>query len=305
MATTKTKSAPAKANVPARTGAAKSLAPIGDDNKPAYLLALEEQNKGKTINADNFDQSDVALPRIKLLQATSKECEAFEDAKPGLFWHTGLDIPLSSAEKPELDFVVCARNKKYLLVAPLEDGQGILARADHFTEWDRTGTWQVKMRGVKKPIEWSIADKNVVASGLDQWGTSNPEDEDSPPAATLFYDYLVLIPDRPDLGPAIYTLARSGIQRAKRGLNDKIKMHETNGRPMQAIVFRAKPTNETGAEGAYKNVQFSTNGFASEDVFNSAYELRGALADYKVQDEEGAAREEPTKDGKAAESKDF
>lgn len=270
----------------------KELAKSDGGGKPQYLLDLEAEAAAKGRAAqqqDNFDQSDVALPRIKLLQATSKEIEAFDTAKAGHFWHTGLDISLGET----LDFVVASRNKKYLLVAPLEDGQGILARADHFTTWDRLGKWSVKKKGHKDPLIWEITDKNVVKSGLDQWGTSIADDENSPPAATLFYDYLIFLPDRMDLGPAIFTATRSSISRAKKGLNDKIKLHGDNGRPMQSIVFRATVTKETGDEGDYKNVRFSQNGFAEEAVFKAAWEHRAALAgDYKAQDEESAVHEE-------------
>jgi len=89
------------------------------ENLPAYLKGLSDSER---FNDDNFDQSDVVVPRVKLSQALSEEVEAFEDAKAGTFWHTGFDINLGS----EFEFVICARKKKYMLVAPLEDGQGIL-----------------------------------------------------------------------------------------------------------------------------------------------------------------------------------
>lgn len=278
----------------------KELAKSDGGGKPQYLIDLENQGRAKT--EDNFDSNDVALPRIKLLQATSKECEAFDNAKTGLFWHTGLDIPLGDT----LDFVVAARNKKYLLVAPLEDGQGILARADHFTEWDRTGSWKVKKKGIKEPLHWEITDRNVAKSGLDKWGTFNPDDENSPPAATLFYDYLIFLPDRLDLGPAIFTCTRSSISRAKKGLNDKIKLHGDNGRPMQSLVFRATVTKEVGDEGDYKNVRFGQNGFSPEEVYKIAYEHRLALTgNYRAQDEESevheAEKEDPGVKGAASE----
>ena len=269
-----------------------------DGGKPSYLAALEKG--GAVRNNDNFDQSDVVVPRVKLLQGLSKECEAFEGAKPGVFWHTGFDEALGK----ELDFVVCSRRKKYLLVAPLEDGQGILARSEDFVNWDRLGSWEVKLKDQKTPVTWAIEDLNVVKSGLDQWGSMDPADENSPPAATLFYEYLVILPDAMHLGPVVLSLTRSQVKKAKKGLNDKIALHESAGRPMQAIVFTMVAENDTNASGQdFKNFRFNGNGFASEEVYKQAMDLQDVLQNYKVQDEEGAATGED--EVKKAESDKF
>lgn len=259
---------------------------------PAYL-------QGQTYKGDedNFDSSDVVIPRIKLLQGISPEITTFDAAKVGNFWHSGMDIDLG----PEVIFVVADRRKKYLLSAPLEDGQGVLARADNAVTWDRTGSWDVKLKGIKKPVTWTITDLDVEKSGLTKWGTSNPEDEDSGPAATLFYDYLVFLPDRLDLGPAVISLARSSIRKAKKGLNDKIKLHQTNGRPMQALVFKATSVDDNSDSGGFKNWQFSGEGFnMNKDLFEMAREHVGALSTYRIQDETdtGEHSADPVDDGK-------
>ena len=270
------------------------VATVGNDDKelPSYLQGF----KGP-VGDDNFDSSDIVIPRIKLLQGLSGEVETFDHAKAGRFWHTGLDMDLGESIK----FVIADRRKKYLLSAPLADGQGILARADDAVKWDRTGSWNVKLKGVKQPVTWEITDVDVLKSGLTKWGTQNPDDEDSPPAATLFYDYLVFLPDHMDLGPAVITLARSAIRKAKKGLNDKIKLHNTQGRPMQALMFEAKSVEEVGDEGPYKNWSFTGAGFVmDESLFNIAMEHKGALAEIKIQDEadDGETEKAPADDGK-------
>lgn len=262
------------------TTAKKNEVATKDPDKPSYLAALE--NSGGVHNDDNFDQSDVVVPRVKLLQGLSKECENFDSAKAGVFWHTGFDEPLGTA----LDFVVCSRKKKYLLVAPIEDGQGILARAEDFHTWDRLGSWQVKIKGTKEPVTWEIKDLNVVASGIDQWGTYDPNEEQSPPAATLFYEYLVILPDHLEYGPVVLSLTRSQIRSAKKGLNDKIRLHESAGRPMQALTFQMIVQNDVNSDGQdFKNFRFVGSGFADEAVYNQAVELKDMLKTYKVQDE--------------------
>ena len=271
-----------------------------ESDVPAYL----QQMQGRVHDNSNFDQSDVIVPRIKLLQGLSKECEVFDDAKAGRFWDTGLD----ENQGEELRFVVASRKKKYLLVAPLEDGQGILARSEDFKYWDRTGEWEVKIKGERHPVTWVISDKEVVASGLDQWGTFNPNDENSPPAATLFYEYLVLrVDDEGNLlakPPAVISLTRSQIRRAKKGLNDKIQLHGDMGRPMQSLVFKATATTDTNSEGQdFKNWMFTGDGFATEATFEQAQKFASSLQHYKVQDEADVVSEESS--GPKAESNQF
>lgn len=247
-----------------------------EDQLPDYL-------KGKTYtNTDNFDSSDVVIPRIKLLQGISPEIQTFDSAKIGEFWHTGLDEALGSSIK----FVIADRRKKYLLSAPIEDGQGVLARADDAKTWDRLGKWTVKIKGVKNPQTWEIASLDLAESGLANWGTSVMDDSDSPPAATLFYDYLVFLPDRLDLGPAVISLARSSVRKAKKGLNDKISIHQTNGRPMQAVLFEATSVDDQSDGQQFKNWQFKPAGFVmDESLFNLAMTHKGALANIKIADE--------------------
>ena len=269
----------------------KAVAKVEKDSVPSYL-----KNYGGPVGDDNFDSSDIVIPKIKLLQGLSNEVEVFDTAKSGRFWHTGLDMDLGDSIK----FVIADRRKKYLLSAPLADGQGILARADDAKTWDRTGEWNVKLKGVKNPVQWTIEHTDVLKSGLTKWGTQNPDDEDSPPAATLFYDYLVFLPDHLDIGPAVITLARSAIRKAKKGLNDKIKLHQSQGRPMQALMFEAKSIEETGDEGPYKNWSFTGAGFVQdESLFTTAMEHRGALAEVVIQDEAETGHDDkaPADDG--------
>jgi len=270
---------------PVPTDNAMTVADTG--SKPSYLIALEQANKGTQKIEDNFDSSDIVIPRVKLLQTQSKELENFEEARAGNFWHTGFDISLGEA----LNFIVCARRKRYILTAPLEDGQGVLARADDFLNWDRTGSWNVKIKGVKNPVKWEITSLNVEESGLAKWGSFNPDDEDSPPAATMFYDYLIILPDFREYGPCVLSLARTQIRKARKGLNDKIALHGSAGRPLQAIKFNVKPVKEEGPSGSYLNVQFSGNGFSTEDEFMTALSFKGMLETHGIADEVGAAEE--------------
>ena len=249
-----------------------------DESKlPAFL-----QNNAPVVVEDNFDQSDVVLPRIKLLQGVSPEIEAYDEAKNGHFWHSALDISLGT----EFRFVIADRRKKYLLQAPLADGQGILARSDDAKKWDQLGEWTVKFKGRKDPVKWAITDLDVAKSGLADWGSQFPDDKDSPPAATLFYDYLVYLPDYPDMGMVVMSLARSAIKKAKKGLNDKVAMQGQRGRPMQALIFTAKSVDDSADGQDFKNWQFSASGFVQDpELFENLRSYVGALSTAKIAEE--------------------
>lgn len=256
---------------------------------PDYLQGGNYQNE------DNFDSSDVSIPRIKLLQGTSPEVDEYDDAKSGVFWHTGLDVPLGE----EFRFIVADRRKKVLLMPPINDSNynGPLARADDAITWDQTGEWQVRIKNVKQPVTWVIDDLNVEKSGLLKFGSSIPDDEDSPPAATLFYDYLIYLPDHPDMGMAVLSCARTQIKKCKKGLNDKIKMHSDNGRPMQALVFKCKSVEDVADGQEFKNLMFTSAGFVQDKaLFDQMREYVGALSNLKIQDETETDGKEPEGD---------
>ena len=241
---------------------------------PAYLSGLP----GTAVLDDNFDSDDLALPRIVLVQGTSEVGKQFADAQPGKFWHTGMDTVVDP-----LKFVICSRHKRVLLVAPLADGRGVLARADDYKTWDRLGEWDVVIdKKTGRTVRWAVKDLDLGASGLLAWGTGDPEFSDSSPAATMFYDYVAIFPDRPELGMAGISLSRSAIKRAKHGLNDKIALHASNGRPLQSLVFTATSTEESASVGNYYNWRFTGSGFASEEVYNSAMIQAGKLTGFRV-----------------------
>ncbi len=260
----------AKPNVPATTQQNSAL--------PSYL----QDFKGGS-GLQGLDSNDFIIPRIKLLQAISEEVENFEEAKAGNFWLNVLDVPLGS----ELDFGVCGNKKRYLLLPPMGDTRGILARADDAVHWSPpNGEWQVKLKGVKNAVTWKTA-PTVRESGLAEFGSSNPDDPESTPAATLFYEFLVYLPQHPELSPALMSLARSQAKKAK-DLNGKIEFRRA---PMQSQAFRANVIKDSSPEGDFFNYQFVANGFVDEETFNGCKAITNKFQNYKGADEEGVARE--------------
>jgi len=270
----------------------QEIAPV-TSSAPSYLAGSKAGSQLAGI-----DQSDVALPSIRLLQAVSEAVSTFDEASPGIFWHTGFDMPLGS----KIDFIICANRKKYMLMAPMTDGRGVLARADDGVHWSPSeGSFEVKLKNIKKPVVWNLK-PTVEESGLANYGTFNPDDPDSPPAAVLMYEHLVILPDFPDLGPAFFTFARSQIKKVRRELYPKIMLHGNAGRPMQALRFRAEAVEEQGQEGSFFNVKFTSAGWASEDEFRVATSLQERFGRMRSRDEADIAGDV---ESKASASKDF
>lgn len=249
---------------------------------PAYLQPGQTNSGLKGL-----DTSDLIIPRVKLLQKISPECDTHNEAVPGIFWLNVLDYPLGST----LDFVPISNRKRYLLMAPMSGTpKGILARADDGVHWKPpAGEWAVSWpKGPRKPVIWKTAD-TVRESGLGEFGTQDPDNPDSNPAATLFYEYLVYLPDHPHLSPVLLSFARSQAKRA-RDLNSKIEFRKA---PMQSQKLRMSITDEQHSESEkYSNVAFAANGWATEDQYNLCKTFAEKYVDYQMADEEGAIAEE-------------
>lgn len=249
-----------------------------DTAKPSYLVGSDKGTK-----LAGLDSKDFIVPRIKLLQAISEEVEAFDEAKAGNFWHNVMNQSMGTT----LKFVIISNKKRHLLMAPRSDARGILARADDAVHWSPANVeFDVTLKGGIK-VKWKTAD-TVAESGLAEFGSSNPADPNSVPASTLFYEYLVLLPDFPELGVCLLSLGRSQAKKA-RDLNGKVEMADA---PIQSMVFEAGVVQEKGADGPYLNYSFARKGWATEAQFEKACQLAETMKDYKAADEEGAVRDE-------------
>jgi hypothetical protein len=267
--------------------ASNEVAVAGNASLPAYLQNM--QGQGAVLSG--VDATDLILPRIKLLQAISAEVTAFDEAKAGLFWHNVLGEPIG----PEFDFIVCSFRKKYLLMAPMGDPRKVMARAEDGIHWEPpNGEFRVKLKNVKEEQTWKTA-PTVAGSGLDKFGSSVKGDPDSKPAAVLVYEYLVYLPDFPQFSPIIMSLARSQTKKGK-DLNSKITFRNL---PLQAMRFRARVVEETGDEGPFKNYDFISHGFATEEEFARCQKIAEQFTSYKVADEESVGNEGDVQSGGA------
>lgn len=288
MAKTATaKAAPSKtAAKPAPNMAPKAKTPEKEDTKLAKQPSKEVTKAANTAVAavgavpdfmqqyagqgvEQVSQAETEIPRIKLIQAISPELETFNDLKAGDFFHSIAEISLGQ----ELRIVPIFTDMRYILWRPRWEGGGILARADDGVHWNPPNAqFEVKpVKGSPQVVSWKTA-PTVAASGLTNWGSSNPSDPNSQPAATKMYNMLVAFPDNPDLGMAIVTLQRAGVKVARK-LMGKLKITRA---PAYGQVFVMRSVNEQGQEGPFKNYSFEADGFVTDkdqfEAFRGIYE---------------------------------
>lgn len=263
------------------TKASTDVAAKANNALPAHLQGGKKQSFG------NIDQTDLIVPRVKLLQGISPEVEAYDNAKSGEFWHT---IAGESMGKTIKGVPILVR-KTYALWAPRGDDRGILARASDGVNWDqqfRGLKFTVKPKNYPHEVTYqlgdSVHDKIDGNFALSEFGSSIPGDPQSAPAAALTYQFLWYFPDAPDLSPALIINTRSSVKPAKQ-LISKIEL-----RPVDSFaqVFDMSVVSETNNDGdKFYNYAFTAAGYADEETFkitSGLYE-RYNSAEFRANDE--------------------
>lgn len=225
---------------------------VVDGKLPAHLAKYEKAKIG------NVDSSDRIIPRIKLIQAISPELLDFPEAKAGQFWHTIGQQNMG----PTIKAVPIMIRKSYVLWAPRGDDRGILAHAMDGIHWDPADAeFTVKPKNSPSSITYRTK-KTVAESRLDQFGTSIPGDNNSPPAASLTYNMMWHLLDFPDLSPSIIINTRSSVK----PMQQLLSRIEAKPIPHFCQVYTIGSVQQKGAEGPYFNFTYSGAGFADEET---------------------------------------
>jgi hypothetical protein len=171
---------------------------------------LRKRSTGAALG--NIDSSDLKPPRLKVLAGQSPEVtDGLVGAIPGNFWITILNANLG----PSVVGTPILLRKSYQLWAPRSPGmeqKGPLATASDGIHWDVPNqTFEVRFPMNPKVYKW-FTKNTVFENGLNKFGSSQPENPKSKPAATLTYDVLWLI-DLPNGNKqlCVFTSARTGI----------------------------------------------------------------------------------------------
>jgi hypothetical protein len=229
---------------------------------------------------------DVEIPRLKLLQASSSELTEFNNARQGEFWHSLIDDRIGSTVRICPVYI----DRRFILWRPWEAGGGILARADDGKHWTPADTeFTVKLKSGHE-LKWRTA-RTVAASRLDRRGTYNPNDPNSPPAATRMYSIVCSFPDRQDLSPAVVILQRAATKVATK-LIGKLKVLRA---PSFGVILEMASLKDKSPSGEFYNYAFEIVGpvedraFYEENFAQYRFFMEHGL---KVKDLEGAQEDD-------------
>lgn len=252
------------------------------EEKPAWL-AKEKQLTG----IEGLTKEDFKLPELKLLQGQSPETNAFPNtAKKNEFWHTGINKSFGTSVKS----VIIVARKRIVLWRPKNDqGGGILAVSDDGLLWRMGGNkeFSVMLKGAKSPVIWNTGN-NVVSSGLTEFGSSNPNDENSPPAATVYYEYLLYLPEYENASPVLMRLKSTALDNG-RALNSYFVYQ---GVPTYAHVIEWIVEAKSGDGNDWTVPKHIKAGWVDKNTFDLCESIHNSyaskMADLVVEQEEEA-----------------
>ncbi len=214
----------------------------------------------------NIGNDDIVIPRLKLMQGLSPELQEFDGLRIGNFFHPAAEFIFDAPFKA----VPLYYDKRYILWQPRDMGGGILARADDGVHWTPArGKFDVKLdkKDGGANVTWDLGDGTVAGSGLANWGTMNPAERDSPPAATLTYNFLLAFPDEPDLMPAIFSFQRTAIKEGRKFLT-KLK---TQRAPIFGTVWEFGSAADNRGQNEFFVPTVKGAGLVEDDALYQGY----------------------------------
>ena len=244
-----------------RTVSKKKAETLPEVREAAPLPAVQDPRLFRRFG--NVGIKDMEIPTLVLLQKMSKVLEVDHSLRAGSFYHSILEKDLGR----ELDVVVILVHHSIVLKTP-RDPRGALpqtlARAADGYNWDKPNTrFEVQYPGGRKGEYFT--GKNVQASGLTEWGTSDPENRQSPPAASDVYTVIMRLIQPQIEGPVIYT-GTVTTNRKIRELNSKIDLRALGGVPPLRQIYKLTPEEKQGSQGGIWFIpNFAPNGELAED----------------------------------------
>ena len=244
-----------------KTNSENSLTEITPfDKLPDYL-------KGKTSDNDGLgalDQGDYKIPRVKILQSNNPEILKYPGvALPGHFWHTGANINLGKT----LKMVVAVAHKRVILYSSRNNNAQMLAFSVDGKTWASGSNQEFIITPKKGPPHKVHTKANVLQSGLLNWGTSEPNDPKSAPAATQIYEYLIHLVDHPGISPCMFGMYRTMANNAK-SLNTQLLMVKQQGRPITSVAVEVGAEMQTHEGNTWFIPNFKLAGIVSEACYN-------------------------------------
>ncbi len=193
----------------------------------------------------NTTIADMEIPALKLLQGLSPEVKANHELRAGRFYHSILEEDLGE----ELTAVVLLVHHSVVLRSP-KNVRGVdsvvLAKSADGVNWDKPNQrFTVQLQSGGK-VEW-FTNRNVEASGLLDWGSSDPANRNSTPAAQHVYTVILRILTPHVEGPVIYTGSVTANRKIMQ-LNSKIDLRMAAGVPPLRQIYRMIPEERNAGQ---------------------------------------------------------
>lgn len=240
----------------------------------ALAASIPDFMQGVKGAGSNIDASDLVIPRLKLIQALSPEVD--DGHKPGTFFHHIAEENVGDSLKIIPIYVF----KSFMLWRPQDDGGGLLARAMDAVNWTPSeGEFKVKINKGTKEVTWKLA-KTVRESGLDQWGTEDPDNKQSPPAATKMINVIAWLPDFPELSPCVITFQKGTLKPGTLFIS-KLGLSRA---PMFGQVFNlTSEKTKNGAGQDYWTFKLTGDGLVQDaELFERLTDLNQTMAEQQA-----------------------
>lgn len=242
----------------------------------------------------NVTAKDMIVPRLSLLQGMSPLVQ--EDPRtyfPGEWYHSVLGEVMGKS----LKVVPLQVQRSLELWAPREMNIGLLARSTDGIHWDKPHEkFQVIVN--KRKVVWDTKG-SVGESGLADWGSSDPSDPKSPPAATLTYRTAFFLVEHPELGPCLMISAKT----AARGVQDlitRVQARHLGGTPFYAQQYQLASIEQTKNNNKWYVPTFRNDGNVTDSNLRLHLEgLAKAMATMNIRAEDDRVEEEAPRANRA------
>lgn len=224
-----------------------------------------DANDGK----ESIESGDLIVPRVTLLQGISPPVMQGL-AQNGTFWHTINEESLGDA----IRVVVVHHSKRYTLWNPLHLGGGVIARASDGKHWDTDFDVEISpyKDRPKHKVRYSAKKGDPVGRdvGLGRWGTTDPENEDSGPAATLSHVFVCRALDMMGIGPFVVFMQRSS-EPVARQLLTKVQLDNA---PLYGQVYKmSSRVMSNAASQEYNQYTFIKDGYVPSQELYEEFKL--------------------------------
>lgn len=264
---------------------------------PAHIAAAAGKGGQGVVG---YKSEDFIIPRMDLMQDISPAVQA-GDFEAGEFVHNVLEESFG----PSMDVIVLIARKQYTLWRPRHDGDGgILARADDGVHWvPPNGSWTIQPhKGMKKTVTWRTA-RTVEESGLAAWGSTDPDESDSPPAANEMATIVALPVGRLNLGPVVFALQRGSLTTGKKFVQ-RLAFDDV---PSTAKIYKVEAVRASNDKGdGFWSYKFSPQGWVEDKaVYEMAEKMQKRFLEmgFKIKDEEKLRDEQAGMTGEEASKK--